>query len=181
LLLVVAVGCANYTEPVVAESEMTAEQQRIERLWKSSRDVLRAYRFELDRTDRRAGILVTEPMTAQVLGEFWRKDAATGRDLAEGSLHTIYRQARVFIESAEAQEFNVRVEVKTYRANRPAVQVSSTSEAIGLFRLPGEVDENPLPYEQGPGAISQHVSSLGRDEELEQQLRQDILDKAQTE
>lgn len=173
----VMAGCANYSVPVGPSKQLTVAERNFETLWQASREVLRKYRFELDREDRRAGFMVTEPMTGKVAGEFWRKDAATGRDLAEGTLQTIYRQAKVTIQpvAGDAEKFRALVEVRTYRSNRQEPQVTSTSDAYDMFRLPGEEGRRKSLLDYGKDEVFDAVEALGRDDALEKQLSAEIL------
>lgn len=175
-LLTAASGCANFTTPIAPVKQMTVGERNFEAVWGATRRVLRKYYFELDREDRRAGIIVTEPMVGKHAGEFWRKDAATARDLAEGTIQTIYRQAKVTIRptAADGDKFHATVEVRTYRSNRQDIQVTSTSEAIGMFRLPGDDERRKMLLDYGRGWASDPVSPLGRDGNLERRIAADI-------
>ena len=115
-------------------------------------------------------------MVGKHAGEFWRKDAATARDLAEGTIQTIYRQAKVTIHPTadDGDKFHAVVEVRTYRSNRQEIQVTSTSEAIDLFRLPGDDERRKKLLDYGRGWASDPVSPLGRDGNLERRIAADI-------
>ncbi|HOF19550.1 MAG TPA: hypothetical protein PK082_11620 [Phycisphaerae bacterium] len=177
-----AAGCANYTEPVVAPGAMTPAERNFEAAWLAAREVLGRYDFQIDREDRRSGTITTLPMTGKHWWEFWRKDAATRRDLIESTLQTIYRQAKVSIRPAGADGYQVSVEVQAYRSNLQELQVTNTSEAYDLFTLPGEEKERKkhlLEYvrddDQG-GAQDRRewMTPLGRDAGLEAKLAADI-------
>lgn len=177
-------GCANYSQPVGATVEMKPAERNFENLWQASRHVLASYYFTVDREDRRAGVLVTDAMTGEHFGEFWRKDAATRDDLAESTVQTIYRQATVRIEPVGegAESFRAVVQVQAFRSNHSDTPASSTSEALKLFRFPGnrrlddprEDKDQPLRDEEG----DPHMVLLGRDESLEAKLTADIQAKA---
>jgi len=168
-------GCANYTDPVGTAPATTPGERGFENLWQASVHVLGRYDFRLARQDRRAGVIVTEPMTGEYAGEFWRKDAATRQDLAEGTIQTVYRQATVRLEpvSEGAEQFRLAVEVQTFRSNRSHPQVTSTSEAMSLFRFPGSSGERSRDGEELDGA-GDYMVPLGRDKELEAHLAADI-------
>ncbi len=175
-LLTGSVGCAKFTTPAGPVKEMTVGERDFEAVWRATRRVLREYYFETDHQDRRAGIIVTEPMVGRTTGEFWRKDAATPRDLAEGDIQTIYRRATVKIRptSADPDKFDPVVEVRTYRSNRQEIQVTSTSEAISLFVLPGDEQRRKGLRDFGGEWASETVSYLGRDDNLERRIATDI-------
>ncbi len=189
ILAVVAVqltGCANHSRPVVEPAEMTQSQKNFESVWQLSRGALKKYRFELDREDRRAGVITTLPMTGQQLFEFWRKDAAATEDLAESTVQTIYRKAKVSITRGESDSFVADVEVLTYRSNRKAPQVTSASEAYQLFVLPGtdrarrkfllrsEGQADTEELQEAEDVIPVWMVPLGRDKNLEAKLEAEI-------
>lgn len=125
-----AVGCGGRS----AEFESTSpEQARFVAVWRASQDVLRDYRFELDIVDARSGVIQTDPMVGRSWFECWRSDAATCHAGAESSLQTIYRKAIVSVTPGESDDFLVDVRVQVSRSDNPEPQVTSTSEAYGLF------------------------------------------------
>ena len=106
--------------------------------------------------------------------------AATRADLAESTFQTIYRQATVKLQpvAGQADRFEPVVEVQTFRSDRREPQVSSTSEGISLFRLPGDETRTlcMMDYDQ-PEPADPWVP-LGRDEDLEEKLGDAIRAKA---
>ena len=150
-----------------------------EAVWDASRTVLGRYDFPLDRVDRRAGLITTAPITGQYATEFWRRDAATAADLAESTVQTIYRSARVQIEPV-GDGFRPTVTAHTQRSNRAMPQIISASEAIALFRLPGQKSSARRMYLMDYGWHDRRpVTDLGRDHALEAKLRGDIVAEAQ--
>jgi len=176
LMTAVTPGCARHTVPLGPGEELTTEEKNFEAVWVAARKVLKRYRFDLDREDRRSGVIVTRPMTGKVAGEFWRDDAATDRDLAESTLHTIYRQAKVMItpEGPGKTDFRAKVEVRTYRSNRPQAQITSVSDAFDLFKLPGSDSKKRKLLEYEPGEKPTSMSPLGRDEDLEALIASEV-------
>ena len=170
------IGCANYTTPISTAGQMTAGQRNFESLWQASRQVLRKYDFVADREDRREGSIVSRLMTGAHIGEFWRRDAATARDLAEGTVQTIYRQVKVTVQpvAAESEDFQVAVEVRTFRSNRPQVQITNTSDAMDLFRLTGSDSRRRELLEYEPGEAADSIVELGRDDNLERKIAAEI-------
>ena len=141
--------------------------------WDAAIQVLGKYRFRVDRADRRAGVISTFPLLGRHWFEFWRRDAATRKDVAEGALHTIYRQATVTLTRREVSagsdkgraDYDVTVVVMKSRSNRAAPHVTSTSEAYDMFRRRGEIRWMPGP---GEGAtVAAAKTPLGRDGNLE--------------
>lgn len=169
-------GCRFHGSPVGPPQKLTPSERNFEAVWQASRQVLRKYRFDLDRSDRRAGIISTRAMTGKVAGEFWRRDAATARDLAESTVQTIYRQAKVAIEPAgpRKQDFRAVVEVHTYRSNNQEIQISSVSDAYDLFKLPGSDGRTRKLLDYGPEYRPRAITDLGRDAALEERIAADI-------
>jgi len=161
--LVLAVGCTNYTEPVVEGRNLTPAEKQFNAVWDASLDVLGESYFPIDRRDRREGIIQTEPIVGKSFFEFWRKDGATPAATAESSLHTIYRIATVRIRPVGDGGYEPRVEVRTYRSNRPDVDV--------------EIDPVQPPGRTEPG-VPAYLTPLGRDENLEARLAEDIRKRA---
>lgn len=175
-------GCARHTEPVVSAEQMTPGEPEFLAMWDAATDVLREYRFELDRQDRRAGVITTEPMLGRHGPELWRKDAVTGEAVAEGTLQSIYRTVTVEIVS-DSGEYRPVVRVDLTRSDRQTPQVTSTSEAIALFRLPGDGRKRQrylMEYEQTDEEPAEGITQLGRDEALEQKLTEKIISAAAT-
>lgn len=168
-------GCATHTKPIVSTAKLTGAERNFEALWQASRQILTKYYFQLDRQDRREGIITTTPLTGKQLPEVWRGDAATAYSLAENSIQTIYRTATVLISSkGESGAYQHAVEVQVARSNRQAVQVSSTSEAYDLFVMPGHGrrrDKFLLNYGAGAG---EWMSPLGPDKQLARQIEIEI-------
>lgn len=170
-----SLGCAvRYTEPIAAPRQLTPAQRNFEAVWQASRTVLKRYRFQLDRQDRRAGVITTRPMTGMHFFELWRRDAARPVDFSESSLQTLYRTARVTVRpaSAGAKTYQAQVEVLLTRSNRPKPQVTSTSEAYSLFTLAGdEKKRRQLLIDLGADhPPSSQLVPLGHDRALEAKL-----------
>ena len=174
ILLTVAffcTGCVPTGGP--AASPAGVADENFNAAWDAANEVLRKYRFTIDRADRREGVITTYPMIGRHWFEFWRKDAITRRDLAEGTLHTVYRQVTVSIRrQADSEKYLAAVRVLTSRSDLPNPQVTSTSEAYDLFLDPDMPRSTSL---TGLGdSIGSKSVPLGRDENLEQTLRQEI-------
>ena len=153
---------------------MTPAERNFDIVWQSSLSVLSEYDFIVDQRDRREGLIATLPMTGQQWFEFWRKDAATPRDLAEGSLQTIYRTVRVFIEPvADSEElFAARVVVISSRSEQITSPLTNVVQAYSLFAIPGRVRqiENMLSRQSVEDIPGSRVTTLGRDVELESKI-----------
>ena len=166
-------GCAVQTPPQ-AEPIQTAES-RYDEVFGVSRSVLRGYQFEIDRIDRRAGLIQTFPMTGKSWFEFWRKDGATVRDTMESTLQTIYRKAIVEVVETGAGTYGVKVRVEVSRADRREVQITNTSQALGLFQL----QRGHRRYERAFGltGIDRAPVELPDDERLAMKIQSEIEKK----
>ena len=172
-------GCAvKYTEPTTQPKPLTAAQKDFEAVWQASRQTLRGYGFELDRQDRRAGLVTTLPLTGMHFSEPWRKDAPRLIDVRESTIQTIYRTGRVTVRPAEpgAEKYAAQVEVFLERSNRPAPLVTSTSDAYRMFRVGGEDERG----RSGAASAGEEgvTTELGNDRALEAKLSADIAKAA---
>ncbi len=178
IVAVVCAGCMPTGSPVSSPPGIADEDFNI--AWDATNEVLREYRFFIDRADRREGVITTFPMIGKHWFEFWRKDATTRQDLAEGTIQTIYRCVTVGIRRqapqgtlrADDKKYLVDVRVLTSRSDRLHPQVTSTSEAYDLFINPDMPRIAPLTGLGGPK--SSGYVSLGRDKNLEQVLQREI-------
>ncbi len=172
-LCLLAIGCeVKYTEPAHPAVAQSAKEREFEAVWQASKDVLRDHHFQLDRQDRRAGVITTLPMTGAYILEPWRQDAVRPNDLAEGTVQTVIRTARVRVRPGEGAGalYTVDVDVLIERTNRPQPEVTSTSEAYALF---GEnaFERRARAREAGGGAF---LTDLGHDRSLEARLTEEI-------
>lgn len=176
ILAIFLAGCGTHSADQLDEplSEMSAPKRNFQAHWRAGLDVLDEHRFQIGRSDRRAGLITTEPLLGKHWFEFWRCDAASSADLWESTLQTIHRVAIVRIQPdpESASGFVVQAEVRTYRSNRPVQQITSTSEAYGMFTTGGRVDEDAS--RDG----SEDFVELGRDDKLSAELTEKIRDRA---
>lgn len=169
-------GCQlAYTQPTTQPARLSAAERDFEAVWQASRQTLQGYHFELDRQDRRAGVITTAPLTGMHFFELWRKDAVRPADFGESTVQTIYRTARVTVRpiQADAQTYQARVEVSLHRSDKPAPQVTSTSDAYSLFSLRGGRKGRPQPLLEATAGGGPRVD-LGQDRALEAKLASDI-------
>ncbi len=171
-------GCAQHTTPVGPVKELSADEKDFEAVWLASLQVLREYYFPIDHQDRRAGMILTEPIIGKAMGEFWRGDAATMADLAESSVQTIYRQAAVTISENPpgSGTFTAAVEVQAYRSNREVAGLTSASEAFAMFQRAGSSMREPTEADETSELAGREVTELGRDEALEAKIASDIAE-----
>ena len=134
-VLVLASGCGNYTEPRGTVWPGEQAKDNFEAVWQSSLEVLGKYNFRSDRRDRRAGIITTHSMLARHWFEFWRGDAISVYDLAEGTLQTVMRRATVRIEQLDDFKgaYQPIVIVEVTRPDRGGLEIVAAGEAYDRF------------------------------------------------
>jgi hypothetical protein len=132
-------GCADRDEPISwPRQDMTPAERNFEANWIATQQTLRNYGFKIARMDRRARLIVTEPLLGQHAVEFWRKDAASMRDVAESSIQSIYRTAQVEFRPVAhfPNEFEPVAVVRVARSDKPDHYVRTTNDAYAMFRDP---------------------------------------------
>ena len=90
-------GCARHTTPLVPAAELTADEQKFQAVWDAGSEVLKSYRFDINKTNRRAGLITTSPMASRHFFEFWRRDVVTASGALENSVQPMYREVAVRI------------------------------------------------------------------------------------
>ena len=156
-------GCQS-TPPVRTPVAADLGVADFDRLWDATLEVLRRYNFQLDRRDRRMGVITTHPITSAQSFEFWRHEVIGSRSQAEADLHTIRRQATIELNPAETKDtVHLAVRVEVFRLSVPERQVTTASSALQVFgsRLP--TAEGRIETRQE----SEHWVDLGRDSQLE--------------
>ena len=174
-------GCSAFE---IAPATPATTSEDFNALWDAATQVLREKHFVIDRADRRAGVITTFPLVGRYWFEFWRQDARSGRDLAEGTVQTVYRQVTVTVHKAPAQaggNYVADVLARTSRSDLPNVRITSTSEAYELFFEPQEFTRGrttALPEKDAPVDPTGRPVDLGRDARMEGLLKQQIESRA---
>ena len=141
-------------------------------LWRSAQNTLRRYRFRLDRVDRRAGLITTEPVTSQHFFEFWRHDVDTQTDLWEATLNPMRRRVEVQLAQDDGGLWS-RLDVVVYKQRYSAQdrQFNSTGAIYQYFgtTLPSTTGEVDLTVE-GDAWLD-----VGRDPAMEDRLMREML------
>lgn len=175
IAFVALAGCTapGRTGPVAMQTfDDTSPEQR-DGLWEAAQEVLREHHFQLDRVDRRAGHITTQPMTSQHFFEFWRKDVATPYDFAEASMRTVRRSVDVAV-AGEGDEATIAVTVKREFIATPERQFNSTIVALRMFG-------NDLPRADTGERITEadtYWIDAGRDPAMERYLLDRITARA---
>lgn len=148
---------------------------RTERIWEAVEGTLRQHRFQLDRVDRRAGVVTTLPVTSQYFFEFWRHDVATRYDFWEATINPIRRWVEVRLRQ-EGHQGTAMLEVVVHkeRLSSPDRQFNSTGAAYQYFG-------DRLPSTTGLVRVTQEDDrwlDMGRDPAVENLLLRAILKRA---
>ena len=166
-------GCGGQ-QPLQWRNEAIAvDHASFDQVWDACVESLQDKGMEIDRQDRRFGIITTKPMVGKQFFEFWRNDAANSDDLMLSSLHTIRRTVKVQVNSRGATRYEVAVEAQAQRASLPGAAVDSVVEA---FELLGRQGVSPYPRRRDyirPKPKPEWVD-LGREPALEQNILDDI-------
>jgi hypothetical protein len=196
-VMLVSAGCANHTRPLVDLTPTGPEARHFQALWAASIVTLRDYGFEIQRKDRRAGLIVTEPMVSAYPAELWRKDVTGPVQQAESAIHKIYRSAVVEIQPGpEEGTFQARTRVLAGRSEQPSPQVTHASQIAQVYagtaartydelHLDPGADEALVTTPEDPQVsvrvplaqrrLQMHnVAELGRDVQLEARINSDI-------
>lgn len=113
----------------------SAAEQNFEALWQSARRVLKRRGFELDRQDRRDGVITTYAATSGHFFELWRKDAATIFHQRENAMQKIMRAVKVTLRRVkDTNRYDLNVEILMARSNKPPAQLTDSSQAMEIIR-----------------------------------------------
>ncbi len=136
LSAVVLIGCAEKRQPPPQQA-LVAHDASFEQVWDACVASLKEDDWQIDRGDRRFGLIVTKPEIGKQFFEFWRKDAASSEDLLNSSLHTIRRIVTIHIVKHGPMQFQIDVEARAQRVSIASNQLDSTVEASELTARQG--------------------------------------------
>lgn len=144
----------------------------------ATQTVLREYRFDVERKDRRFGVVSSAPLIASSIAEPWYADNTTLAQTAENTLTHQRRTVRVTIEPTDSPQaaspsgYQLRTEVVIERRHLPPRQL--TTAAVG--GLDFERNNRRLHFARTErGEQLPFWRPVGRDPRLEQRLIRDIL------
>ena len=173
MLLAVA-GCQMPPQPVGPTlGTVSAETpEHVDRLWESVETALLTFNFDIDGRDRVQGIMTTYPETSASGFELWRVQPTPAYYWWESNIHTIQRQADVYIREAPAGgNCELEVKVDRYRLSLEERQVDNAAAAMRLYSR-----EAPTLSGQMLGSSkSTRRIHLGRDGFLEQAILEAIF------
>lgn len=165
-----AVGCRSRAIVPAGSSAVrlaAADADGRTALWDAVQDSLREYRFRIDRVDAREGVVTTLPETSKQYFEFWRRDAATPRDVLESTINPIRRWVEVRVDGlSDPSEQTVSITVHKERLSSPDRQFNNSTAAYRFFG-------DALPSTTGIVRVTPEYDrwySIGRDPALETRL-----------
>lgn len=158
-------GCASH-QPAQLDNPMTFHCPS-DRLWQQSQAELKSRGFDLDKVDRRHGIIETHPRTSSQWYEFWARDVVTFQSRAEASLHTLRRHVHLEMAADADNQSHLTCRALVARQVIPPSVVSGPARANSILagtasRMPGLTDPRREQHEQW--------LPLGRDLALEQDI-----------
>jgi hypothetical protein len=154
------------TTQLMGVRELCSEQR--DAAFDAARDVLRELRFELNRIDKREGVLTTSPKVSSGLATPWDIEQRSVRDELSDLLH---KQARVVRVSLVAHEGSVRIEVvvSVLRTQTPGQRLSPRAVALSSV----SADVTPLGPSELRGLGDSHV--VARDDALAEWIVGEVL------
>jgi len=170
--LVAAAGCQAPPQPVGPTlGTLPAETpEQLDRLWESMETTLLAFDFNIDRRDRVQGIMTTHPETSASGFELWRVQPTPAYYWWESNIHTIQRQADVYLREAPAAgNCELEVKVDRYRLSLEERQVDNAAASMRLYSR-----EAPTLSGQMLAQSTRRIH-LGRDDSLEQVILEAII------
>lgn len=177
LVLSFVAGCLGPRREHYQTSERLSVAEaspRADRLWDAIQETLRRHRFELDRVDRRAGVITTMPETSQALFEMWRHDVDTWPDLLESTVNPLRRWVQVTLVPDDDTDETLHVVVHKERLSSPDRQFNSSGAAYQYFA-------GRLPSTTGAVRVTEKETTwidIGRDPAMEEHLLHAILTRA---
>jgi len=171
------IGCSKTLEP--QRDAVSVDNSSFEQVWNACLASLEDHSFEVDRRDRRFGLIVSEPVVGKQFFEFWRKDTANSNHLLNSSLHTIRRVVTIRIAKQGPTEFQVDVEAQAQRISVPGTQLNSTAEAFELMRSQG-VPASPRRSDYLRPRGDRTWIDIGREQALEQAIMRDIAGRLES-
>ena len=155
---------------------LVKDSVQADQFWEAVQETLRRERFQLDRVDRRAGVITTMPEMSQHFFEFWRHDVDTRADFWEATVNPIRRWAEVTVSPAADEAWaRLAVVVHKERLSSPDRQFNSTGAAYQYFG-------DSLPSTTGLVRVTAEHDrwlDLGQDPAMEDYLLRKILKRTE--
>lgn len=171
-----AVPAEAVPEPlVVAAPEGLTGEDAEEYLFELTAEMFKKSRFEIDRIDRAYGEVVTKPMVAMGVGEFWRRDSVGFYNFLEATLNRIRRSAAAKLRKLPDGKYEVTMRVRTERYENPEKGMPNPGELIGtafFLQQQDTLEQRGTPA--GQTTVTEPEGGfwqdLGRDPQLERKL-----------
>jgi len=144
-------------------------------LWDACARTLINDQFEIDRQDRRLGILTTTPMISKQFFEVWRSDAGTPREILLDSLQTIRRTIRFDLTRRPDGSYLASAKVLVEQMAHPERRLTMAPQFTGAFAAIAETPSRTT--EQGVEVPNRYWYALGRDPAMEKQLANSVRNK----
>lgn len=142
----------------------------------ATQDAFRRRFFAVDSVDVRAGVVMSEPLTAAQFFEPWRQDNSTADDVARSSLGTYRRTVRVDIVKQPDGRYQVSPRVLV---ERQAILGRRVTGVLG-FQTFTELDQASITRKyQGEDIPGNYWYATARDYNLEATLGEDIAERLQ--
>ena len=162
-------GCQPSTVGIEHEAVRLAvrDEAEMDALWDTTLEVLRRYRFHVDRRDRTSGVITTLPENSGHWFEFWRQDTVTPYSAVESSVQTINRDVTINISPSNRPDARVlSLKVAKTQLSAPERQVTNAVAARRIFSQMTPVQSGDVPSRE---ATTEWIP-LGRDPHLEQRM-----------
>ena len=173
MFLALAVGGQGCSEPVSIAPEPLVVQAEVDQLWQLCQTELKKRGFQLDRVDRRSGVIETYPLTSKQWFEFWCQDVVTAHDLAESSLHTIRRRVYMAVTAAPEDRHRLQCRVAVERLSAPLELTSGQVRVRDIFSQAAGRIPTPQVSEKRKKQPPQWLT-IGQDHALENDILQAI-------
>jgi hypothetical protein len=145
------------------------------KLWDACARTLIDDQFEIDRQDRRLGVLTTWPMISMQFFELWRSDAGTPRQILQDSLQTIRRTVRFELARRPDGSYLASPKVLVEQSSHPERRLTMEAQFTGAFTV---IAESPTrTTDQGVQVPNRYWYALGRDQAMEKQLAKSVRAK----
>ena len=157
---------------------MTVHNASFNGLWTASEDAARAFGFRLDRQDRRAGVLTTEPVAGKQIFEPWRRDTGNLAGTLDNSLDSYRRSIRFeFQKIPGGYAMTPRVIIERYtQAEQPVASSVYLGTIYGGRRYPARGTRET---DRGVYLPQAYWYATGRDYDLENQIAKDVLKRVE--
>ncbi len=174
-IILTHVGCASSSDSIGAPNRASVtsistasigpvvSDQNFDALWNASIETLRELHFEIDRADRRSGIITTRPMTGSQFFEPWRSELRSLDAVAESSLATLRRTVVVRF-SENSGIYQAVPEVSVDRLSRRERRITSSAEFTNAFKR--DPARGSVESDRGESIPTEYFYPVGADPDL---------------